>query len=239
MPRKSRIGSGLIAILLAMACGVAAGPAVADSAAQPDAQTVKRDWDGLTPEQKEAHRERVLATIHYSAGGPSTGTLAPLAPADRCGDATFEEGDIPYGTSGNTTGLTDFVSLTDDLGMTLECNGSGPQFPGTGVGPDLIYRVITDVSCAIRVDLSPILVDLALYVIEDCKMPAETCIAVDDSGLSGFPEAVGFVTLPGNSYFVVVDGYMGAAGAFDLTISELGDDTCALVPVELQSLSVE
>jgi hypothetical protein len=239
MSRDSRIRLGRIMLLLAMTCGVGLGAVIADSADTPDAQAVKRDWDGLTPEQKEAHRARVLATIHYSAGGPSSGTLAPLTPGDTCQDATFEEGGIPYIVSGNTTGQTDRFTLTDDQGMILECNGGGSQFPGTGVGPDLIYRIRTDVGCIIRIDMSPTLADLALYVIENCRKPVETCIGVDDSGLTGFPEAVGLVTLPGRSYFVVVDGYLGAAGAFDLTVSELGGETCELVPVELQSFSVD
>ena len=68
MPRDSWIGLGRIALLLGVVWSTSMGAASQDPDRRPDADAVKRDWGGLTPEQREDHRLHVLATIRYAAG---------------------------------------------------------------------------------------------------------------------------------------------------------------------------
>jgi hypothetical protein len=59
---------------------------------------------------------------------------------------------------------------------------------------------------------------------------------MDDDGASNTNETVTWNAVAGTEYFVIIDGFNAANGTFDLTITGTG---CNLVPVELQSFSVD
>ncbi len=93
--------------------------------------------------------------------------------------------------------------------------------------------------CAVA-PLPPDCVDLALYVTTDCNAIQNGCVGADDYGSFGETETVPFQATAGTPYFVVVDGFAGLSGGFDLSITEMGAVGCQLVtPVELQGFSVD
>jgi hypothetical protein len=73
-------------------------------------------------------------------------------------------------------------------------------------------------------------VDLALYVLyPDCDDVGGNCVIADDDGGAGVPESVTFDATSGQTYYVIVDGYGGNSGGYDLTISESTSAGCQLV----------
>lgn len=194
-----------------------------------DLEVLKSVWDDLTPDQRREYRDLVLRTFGDS-------TLAPRAPGDTCDAATFEVGGLPYATAADTSAETDDFNLDQDGA----CAGPGNQFAGTGTGPDLAYLIQVDVTCDVSVTLTPdSTTDLALYVVTDCADLAASCLGVNDAGSSGIAETVTFRATAQSEYFVIVDGWANDSGAFDLDITESGSTGCSLVPVEVQSFSVD
>ncbi len=90
-------------------------------------------------------------------------------------------------------------------------------------GPELAYRFTATNGDAVTATLSSIEsgVDLDIYVAEETGSGCESadCIAYDDVGVTFTPQA-------GRTYFIVVDGYLGAAGSFvlDVDCAAAGDD---------------
>jgi hypothetical protein len=125
--------------------------------------------------------------------------------------------------------------MTDvyNLGLAGGCSGHdvGVWFPLTGTGPDLAYLIQTDITCNLEVSLDPDSADLALYVLSpDCIDENGNCIRVDDAGGMGVAEVVSFTSAVDQPYYVIVDGFNGQSGAFDLDISETSGTGCQLVP---------
>ncbi|MBN1975991.1 MAG: FG-GAP repeat protein, partial [Anaerolineae bacterium] len=91
--------------------------------------------------------------------------------------------------------------------------------------------LMTDRTCTLDVSMVPAgLDDLALYVERNsCFDVAGDCAIVDDDGGGGAQEGVQFQAAVGMVYYVVVDGYNGASGPYDLTISEATSTGCRLV----------
>lgn len=77
-------------------------------------------------------------------------------------------------------------------------------------GPEAVYRFTPVAGGEVSIYLSDAAADLDLYVLEETCRP-ERCIAFGDNALS-------FTGEVGTTYFVVVDGYEGAAGAFVLHV---------------------
>ena len=155
---------------------------------------------------------------------------AVRTPGDTCAAATLEVSALPFNDA-NTT-----VGQTDDFTYGSACGGFNAS---SGVGPDIAYRVQTDVDCDVTVTMDPAANDLAVWVVTDCADPVGACVGGDDSGGSGTPETVSFSATAGTDYFVVVDGFGGASDAFTLNITETTVNGCQLVPVELQGFQVD
>lgn len=170
-----------------------------------------------------------LSLIGFTTNVEAQNNPGPRTPGDTCTAATLEVSGIPFMDSSTTVGET------DDYVYGLTCFGFNEM---SGIGPDLAYRIRTDLTCDITVEVDPLANDLALFVLTDCDNAA-TCVGGDDSNGSGFPEQVSFTATAGTEYFIVVDGFNGASDAFDLTVTEDSSTGCQLVPVELQSFSIE
>ena len=80
--------------------------------------------------------------------------------------------------------------------------------------------------------------DLSLYIVRDCSTLASSCERVSDLGGQGVQEAISFTALASETYFIIVDGFAGSSSAYDIQVNNVGE-ACALVPVELQSFTVE
>lgn len=220
------------ALVTAMAIVLIAGVAYAQPAdrGNVDWDNVKQIWNTLSPGEQAAYLAMGRDRAARAPGGTN------LAPGDTCPGASNEIGSLPYGDSDTTVGLVDDY----DLAASGTCAGGGSQFSGTGDGPDLVYLVETDVNCSVNVNMDPEAgVDLALYIVTDCASLASTCVGVDDAGGGGTAEDVAFAATAGTDYFIIVDGFNGASGAFDLSINETTATGCQLVPVELTGFSLE
>ncbi len=93
-------------------------------------------------------------------------------------------------------------------------------------GPDVTYRV--DLAAGERLEATlDALWDASLYLVTNCAQAGDTCVAGSDSGN---PEAIRFVAPRAGTYFLIVDGYGGARGRFDLDVQisppPRGGDVC-------------
>jgi len=167
------------------------------------------------------------------------GAAAGTGYGESCDAAAFEVTTVPFVATASTVGAVDDL----DLGQLDDCAGGGNAFAATGQGPDLVFKLQVDRSCTLNVHLQPDdpAVDLALYVIGNCdpEFLSSTCRGVDDAGGPGAAEDVAFVADPLVAYFVVVDGFAGAAGPFTLSVTDASGGGCSLVPVRVQSFSVD
>jgi hypothetical protein len=183
-------------------------------AADSTAVDLKAIWNSLTPEERAAHEaegRRLAATVRPTSS---------LTPGDTCAAATHEVGTLPFNDADTTVGLT------DDTTYGAACGG----FNGSsGVGPDIAYRIRTDINCGLTVNMDPAAADLALWVVTNCADPVGGCIGGDDSGGNGTLESVSFAATAGTDYFIVVDGFGGASDAFTLNIVETTATGCQLV----------
>jgi hypothetical protein len=153
---------------------------------------------------------------YAGAGGPFALTvdLIPAAvPNDLCAGA------IDVGAGGTFTGSTQAAHNDYDPG-----SGGCTGFSETG--PDVAYRVSLQAGDRLVASLDAPW-DSALYVLTDCGSPASSCAAGSDSGN---PEHVDFTAMSAGTYFLIVDGYGTAAGAFllDVRVSPpvSGGDSC-------------
>ncbi len=230
-----------------------------------DWDNVKAVWDTLTEQERQAYRRAALEMSRIKPGDPTL----PLTPGNACGGGTPELGSLPLFTNNTTVGSQD----TYQFGIACGCSPDDPDIPDcgaafaeSGLGPDIAYRVFVDQDCLVEVimqpvDGSPDADDLGLWVMTDCNDPINGCVGSDDTGAIGAQEDVTFRAQRGTEYFIVVDGFLGDAGPFDLRIEEerecsisgiscLSDmdcptgETCegcgaGLVPVQLQHFGVE
>ena len=77
-------------------------------------------------------------------------------------------------------------------------------------GPEVIHRVTTTVRGDLQAALSGLESDLDVFIVKDCD--ASRCEGHHDN------TAV-YADAPAGTYYVVVDGYLGAAGAYTLTVT--------------------
>ncbi len=154
--------------------------------------------------------------------------LTSSLPGDTCAAATLEVGTLPYVHSDTTAGRTDDYNLSAE---PASCAGGGSQFGGTGIGPDLVYRITVDQTCDLQVRMQSVSADMNVTVVTDCADLDGSCLGVDDAGGGGAPEDVFFTAAAGTDYLIIVDGWNGNNGAFDLTITETTSTGCHLSPI--------
>lgn len=161
------------------------------------------------------------APPRVAAVGGETCALAPLF------TTSFMDSDS---TTGNTDDLDPMTSTT------CPSTGGGASFTSTGLGEDLVYRLNSPTSGTAIVTMDPTTsADLALYVISPGPCPtgmfSTGCIVGDDSGSGGTAEMVTFAVTAGVDYFIVVDGFAGADGPYDLTCTLAippANDVCSM-----------
>lgn len=200
----------------------------------------------MTAEELAAYKERLAERVNKGMFERLQGGVR--TPADTCTSATPEISALPYTSPADTTvGQTDDYNLPADttpptctVGAT--CTGApdnqGDIYTGTGDGPDRAYMIQTDANCTLTITMDPTgAEDLALIVYQaNCTSSLADCACVDDTGVGGAAESVTLSAVAGTTYYVVADGYLASAGAFNINITGAG---CSLTPVSLQSFSVE
>ena len=229
-----------------------------------DWYAIERDWPWMNRLDR-AEWDRL-----FPAGRLPPNPIAPCSnptitrpdfPSELCLTATLPGGtpiNFPVVTQNRTVGRLDFI----DLGVDGACAGGGPQFTGTGMGPDLSYKVRVDVECDLQVTVRMVTTlaeecepdpdqdppppdplepwDVALYIIREpvlgpdddpilaCFDPASKCVRVSDGGGIGAAETVTFTASTTEVYYVMVDGFTGSSGYFEIDISEDGSTGCKL-----------
>lgn len=127
---------------------------------------------------------------------------------DICANAeTIECGET---VSGTTVGLSNLVRTYDAC--------SNGQIES---GPEKVYVITTTSDGDLTASLSNLGTnDLDIHILDDCDTNA--CVARDHNSAT-YPDA------PAGTYYIVVDGFQGAQGTFDLTVTceNTGDGTCS------------
>lgn len=162
---------------------------------------------------KSVDWDNVVMTVDGACdGGNATG------PGDDCA--------IQESYCGSFTDANDTTGALDDFVADASC---GNVFPQSGVGPDRVYRFNSTLGCDIQVLMIPTdnigPDDLALYVVTDCGNISGSCVGADDTGVAGEFEFVEFTALPNINYYIIVDGFGGDSGPYDLFLTALDCDT--------------
>ena len=141
----------------------------------------------------------------------TAGTIGTRQGGEDCATATVIPG-LPYTDTGTTAGYN------HDYDEVCPYGGS--------TAPDVVYSYTPTVDESILVDLCESGYDTKVYVYEDDCIPG-TFIACNDDACSNsagqpyrsYLEC--FDVFAGHTYYIVVDGYGGASGTYDLIV-----DTC-------------
>jgi hypothetical protein len=141
----------------------------------------------------------------------------PAQSGEDCAHAIVVPG-LPYETTGNSCG---FVNDYDEA-----C-------PYTGsTSPDVVYSYTPAADQAINISLCNSGYDTKVFVYEDVCASGTAIACNDDAcGDDGYKSAIyGLSLSAGHTYFIVVDGYGGGCGDYDLLITEAGaappNDNC-------------
>ncbi len=141
-----------------------------------------------------------------------SGTCSGVLPTPgSCGEATAI---TPGVYSGSTSGGS------DDTAPSCTSGGS----------PERIYAWTPSASGTACASLEGSSFDTALYVQTSCGNGGTEVVCNDDT--FGLQSQVEWATAAGTTYYVVVDGYSGASGAFQLALSDTGCDGTAPFNVE-------
>ncbi len=153
------------------------------------------------------------------AGGTTTAQVTIMVIStvgDTCADA------FVISQSGTFTGNT--LTATNDYQDSNACTGYRSS------GPDVVYRVTLQAGDRLQASLSPGTPswDTSIYLVTSCANVAQSCVAGEDNGN---PEQIDYTTAASGDYFLIVDGFAGAGGAFSLTVTltaaPIANDTCA------------
>lgn len=192
----------------------------------------------------------LVAWLVWSPTGRQANIVRSFAPMDggaTCAAATQITGTFPYNDTGTTVGKGDDYDLPPDV-VSPTClapgaiAGGGAQpggsiYTGTGTGADAAYSLEVNQTCNLRVGMDPTgQEDMALIVyLAQCTSSLNDCVVVDDTDVGGVAESVDFTATAGQTYYIVIDGYStggtppGPAGAYALTVAEIGTTGCAPV----------
>jgi hypothetical protein len=152
------------------------------------------------------------------AGGQTTAQVTVTVMSivgDTCADAFL------ISASGTFTGNTQ--TAADNYRDSNACTGYRSS------GPDVVYRVALQAGDRIAASLQPGTPswDASLYLVTSCANVAQSCVTGEDNGN---PEQIDYTTASGGDFFLIVDGFAGAGGAFTLTVTltpaPIGNDQC-------------
>lgn len=192
-------------------------------------------------------------------------TFIDSAGSDTCSSPVTMITALPYNDTGTTVGATDNYDLPADTTSptltgcpTCTATGAGPAgslprgaiYTGTGMGPDVAYRITYSTPGSMVVTMDPTSTqDLAVVVYTNvCSNNLADGIVIDDTGGNGVAESVTISALPAGTYHIVVDGYStgatppGPSGPYSLNVTGTGTilaPTAANVEVGGQVLAAD
>jgi hypothetical protein len=138
-----------------------------------------------------------------STGGSASGGSTPASGAGTCTPGTAL-------SCGNSLVSDTTYGFADSLMDSYSCSTWDAS------GPELVYSFVPTTSGSVTASLSSIQAgqDLDLYVLEEdgSGCAADQCIAYGNTSAT-------FSVVAGQNYYLVVDGYYGAAGDFTLDVS--------------------
>lgn len=134
-------------------------------------------------------------------------TLLNGVPGDKCPGVpvSIDAYNTPESYSGNT------ANAQADLSGTGICASANT--------PDVVYKVTTSITGTLVAALAPTF-DASLYARATCTSQASE-IDCSDTGLAGDLELLQIPVIAGDSVWFVVDGWMGAAGPYDIEFTML------------------
>lgn len=152
----------------------------------------------------------MTTTYALSATGPGGTTSARVTVdvrsilGDRCED--------PFIVTGSGTFMGNTLQANNDYEEAQMCTG----FRQTG--PDQVYRISLQAGDRVQATLtpSPVSYDAALYLVTSCANIAQSCVAGSNSAN---PQRIDYTSASAGSYYLIVDGYGGAGGAYRLDIT--------------------
>lgn len=159
--------------------------------------------------------------LFRGAGVNCTPTICSpdATPGDTCGTAprlttSFTDADTTVGRAGHY-----------GVNGTVCANLFDPE---SGMGPDVVYEVVVPGGGNVAVTLTPSpTADLSVYAVTDCSATGTSCVGGDDFEGPGGTESFSFAAASDVSYFVIVDGYFGDAGSYQINVSITGGPTGA------------
>ncbi len=83
-------------------------------------------------------------------------------------------------------------------------------------GPEKVHKIVTTSTGTITATLSGMSVDLDVFILSSCSESA--CVGSGDNSAS-------YASAPAGTYYIVVDGYSGASGAYTLNVTCSGGTT--------------
>jgi hypothetical protein len=135
--------------------------------------------------------------------GPAFQNPTERIQGDTVEDPFFVTGDLPFTGSGNTCGYAN------------DYDGGCP-YPGS-TSPDVVYQFVPAVNMAITLDLCGSTYDTTVYVFENTVGNVIACND-DDCAFQSMIRNIPVTT--DNIYYIVVDGYGGSCGNYNLIVSE-------------------
>jgi hypothetical protein len=130
-------------------------------------------------------------------------------------------------TCANATPINCGQTLSGDTSNDTDTNGDGSPDEWFAVTSSVVDELITVSTC----DQAGY--DTILTVYDAC---GGTVVATNDDGpgCTGFTSELSFVADGSSTYYIAVDGFGGASGTFDLSITcgPINDDPCGALPIE-------
>lgn len=131
--------------------------------------------------------------ININVGGDTVGSATPI-------------GGLPYADTGNT------CSFVNNYDAVCPFTGS--------TSADVVYSFVPGADTSVDVVVCNSVYDTKVYVFENTVGNVIACND-DDCGSDGFKSQLGCVPLvAGNTYYIVVDGFGGDCGDYELVVSE-------------------
>ena len=136
----------------------------------------------------------------------------------RRGSGRFQSGRVAASANGPGS-CAEPIPLTDDESVSGDTQSGTHTMHGScasGEAPELVYTLTVERRSQVSVNVQSSF-DGALYLLRECGA-TQTEIACNDDAGDTSSSRIDTTLEPGN-YFVVVDGYGGNAGAFELSVS--------------------
>lgn len=152
----------------------------------------------------------------------------PEAGGEDCASAT-PIGALPFSDTGSTIGML------NDYDAVCPYTGS--------LSPDAVYSYSPGAAGSINIDLCGSLYDTKVYVYQNACGGGEIACNDDICGVAAncggglyCSQLTGVPVSPGNTYYIVVDGYGGASGTYNINVTEnpppgAGDDCSTAYPI--------